>query len=362
MGAQQSTSALPATMRRLVLTHGAMDFDGVTIAVEECPIPTPRSGEVLVKVVAAPVNPSDYGKWKGKPGPPPKPVAMGLEGSGTVVASGGGVMAGSMVGKRIGFTNPAKGQGSYSEYVTVSALQCFPMPDEVPLEDACSFFVNPFTAYAIVDTARSRGSPGLVLTAAASQLGQMLVKLCKEERYPIVCVVRREAQAETLRALGAEHVVVTAGGEAKELKEVVAQLGITVAFDAVAGPMTAALLAALPNKSTVYVFGRLSGEPAHCPPLDLIYFEKKVEGFLVAGHAGSWLRKDGLLKMGLRQRACAQRVCPALAEGGWAASTFVDCTPDTMWASFLSLYKSEGFTGKKLRVRLDGGADATSAA
>ena len=151
-----------------------------------------------------PVNPSDYGKWKGKPGPPPKPVAMGLEGSGTVVASGGGVMAGSMVGKRIGFTNPAKGQGSYSEYVTVSALQCFPMPDEVPLEDACSFFVNPFTAYAIVDTARSRGSPGLVLTAAASQLGQMLVKLCKEERYPIVCVVRREAQAETLRALGAE--------------------------------------------------------------------------------------------------------------------------------------------------------------
>ena len=66
--------------------------------------------------------------------------------------------------------------------------------------------------------------------------------------------------------------------------------------------------------------------------------------------------------MGLRQRACAQRVCPALAEGGWAASTFVDCTPDTMWSSFLSLYKSEGFTGKKLRVRLDGGADATSAA
>ena len=170
-----------------------------------------------------------------------------------------------------------------------------------------------------------------MLTAAASQLGQMLVKLCKEERYPIVCVVRREAQAETLRALGAEHVVVTAGGEAKELKEVIAQLGITVAFDAVAGPMTAALLAALPNKSTVYVFGRLSGEPAHCAPLDLIYFEKKVEGFLVAGHAGSWLRKDGLIKMGLRQRACAQRVCPALAEGGWAASTFVDCTPDTMW-------------------------------
>ena len=189
------------------------------------------------------------------------------------------------------------------------------MPDEVPLEDACSFFVNPFTAYAIVDTARSRGSPGLVLTAAASQLGQMLVKLCKEERYPIVCVVRREAQAETLRALGAEHVVVTAGGEAKELKEVIAQLGITVAFDAVAGPMTAALLAALPNKSTVYVFGRLSGEPAHCPPLDLIYFEKKVEGFLVAGHAGSWLRKDGLIKMGLRQRACAQRVCPRARRG-----------------------------------------------
>ena len=123
--------------------------------------------------------------------------------------------------------------------MTVSALQCFPMPDEVPLEDACSFFVNPFTAYAIVDTARSRGSPGLVLTAAASprpDAGEAVQGGALPDR------VRRaaEAQAETLRALGAEHVVVTAGGEAKELKEVIAQLGITVAFDAVAGPMTAA--------------------------------------------------------------------------------------------------------------------------
>ena len=91
----------------LVLTPARWTLGGVEAVERELRFDA-RSGEVLVKVVAAPVNPSDYGKWKGKPGPPPKPVAMGLEGSGTVVASGGGVMAGSMVGKRIGFTNPQR--------------------------------------------------------------------------------------------------------------------------------------------------------------------------------------------------------------------------------------------------------------
>ena len=135
---------------------------------------------------------------------------MGNEGCGTVVASGGGLTAlFASVGTKVGVANIGKGQGSYSEYITVKAAEaCFPMPDSLDVAAAASFFVNPYTVVGILDTTTQIGSPGLVHTAAASQVGQMLVKLCKQRKVPLINVVRREAQAEKLRSLGAEHIVV----------------------------------------------------------------------------------------------------------------------------------------------------------
>ena len=145
------------------------------------------------------VNPSEYGEWKKvfEEGVEWKPLSCGKEGSGIVVASGGGVWANSMVGSKVGFANLTGGQGAYSEYVTAGFTSTFSMPADVPVEDACSFFVNPFTAFGIVDTAKSLGARGFVHTGAASQLGQMLVKLCTAKgnnpnAMTIINVVRRE--------------------------------------------------------------------------------------------------------------------------------------------------------------------------
>jgi NADPH:quinone reductase len=170
--------------------------------------------------------------------------AQGKEGSGIVVASGGGVYANSVVGKHVGFITNVKGEGSYAEYTCVNALEgVFPLPDQVEVADAASHFVNPYTAYGFLDTVRNRhsgkGRPGLVQTAAASQLGQMLVKLCKQEKMTLINVVRREEQAETLRALGAEHVIVSSeDGWEEKLKDLVKEHKIQIAFDAIAGEMS----------------------------------------------------------------------------------------------------------------------------
>ena len=162
---------IPATMKRLVLTTPDEDMSKVVLSVEEVPVPKPRSGELLIKVAAAPINPSDYGVWRNTK-PERCPLAIGNEGSGVVVASGGGsarIVAG--VGTKVGFVNLPKGQGAYSEYVTVSAMTgTFPLPADLEVELAASFFVNPYTVFGILDTVQQRGATGLVHTAAASQV------------------------------------------------------------------------------------------------------------------------------------------------------------------------------------------------
>ena len=281
---------VPTQMRRVVLVRPAEEIADAQLEVETVPVPVPSSGEVLIRVVAAPVNPSDYGKFKssghGATDATFAKVPMGNEGSGVVIASGGGIMANGLVGKSVGFVNLKK-QGSWSEYVTASALTAvFPLPAELPVEDAASFYVNPFTAVAIIDTVRSRGANAFVHTGAASQLGQMIAKYTttSAKDMTVLHVVRREEQAATLRALGAQHILVTAGDPSSwkgELKKQIAALKITTAFDCIAGEMTQTLVDALPKGSTTFVYGRLSGEAARVAPLDLIYFNKKLQGLCV---------------------------------------------------------------------------------
>lgn len=148
MGLSQSHE-IPKTMRRLVLVESNADITKSKIVVEEVDVPVPKPGEVLVKVLASPINPSDYGEWNhvnpdDTTGGSAK--AIGKEGSGIVVASGGGIYANQVVGCRVGFVTNVKGQGAYAEYTTVDALKgIFPLPENVPTEDAASHFVNPYT-------------------------------------------------------------------------------------------------------------------------------------------------------------------------------------------------------------------------
>ena len=218
-------SDLPATMRRLRSTVGS---DGtVTVSLETVPVPEPRDGQVLVRVEAAPLNPSDIavllagasvadGQRDGDALRVPlpegarglltarvdQPTVVGNEGAGVVVATGAG--AESLAGKTVAFL----AGGAYAEYRVVPAMMCLPLPDGTDPRDGASCFVNPLTALGMVETMRREGRTALVHTAAASNLGQMLVRICQEDGIGLVNVVRRPEQAELLRQLGAEHVVV----------------------------------------------------------------------------------------------------------------------------------------------------------
>lgn len=361
LSSSSTTSELPTSMRRWVLVQVNDDVTKAVLKVEEVPLPVPASGQVLIRVVAAPVNPSDYAIWQRSRPVQGDPEPQGNEGSGVVVQSGGGVYANSLVGKNVGFVCNVKGSNSYAEYCVVDPMTgCYPLPESVPVADAASHFVNPYTAYGFVDTVRSRHvasssspRPGFIHTAACSQLGQMLVKLCLKEEITLINVVRRKSQAETLRSLGAEHIVNSSEeGWETTLKSKIKELGIQFAFDAVAGEMTGKLLSMLPRKGTCFVYGRLSNEPcSNVQPLDLIYRRKKIEGFFLS----SWMKKGGIASMYLRSKRATAAVHEGLAPAatgsgaGWSRTNFEDCSLDGMWDSFLDLC-AHGFTGRKLRI------------
>jgi NADPH:quinone reductase len=255
----------------------------------------------------------------------------------------------------VGFIIENPTQGSYSEYVTVDALKgIFPLPENVPVEDAASHFVNPYTVYGIVDTARStytgKGTLGFIHTGAASQLGQMMVKYCTQEKITLINIVRRDEQAEILRSLGAEHIIVSNTSDWEEkLQAMIKDLDIRIAFECVSGEMTGKILSLLPSKSTLFVYGSLSGSPCNgIEPLDLIYRKKRVEGWLLP----TWLLTGDPVTMLMRIRSATSAVHGGLVKGGWAESQFDDCTMDNMIDRFRELIDN-GFTGRKLRIRMD---------
>jgi hypothetical protein len=215
MGSSASSFEAPAEMRRLVLTEpcdvgedGLPDYKSCRLVVETVPTPVPRSGQVLVRMAAAPLNPSDYGAWK-KSGEGPVgnatkdggPRPIGLEGSGVVVASGGGMMASRLVGKNVGvMVKGGSGQGSFSEYVCVSATgQAFALGENVPVEDGCSFLVNPWTVVGLVETALSLGSsPAFINTAAASQVRHPVLQLWGQLLCSTTCTPSRVCHPRSL--------------------------------------------------------------------------------------------------------------------------------------------------------------------
>jgi hypothetical protein len=151
-----------------------------------------------------------------------------------VVATGAGAEA--LAGKAVGFL----GGGAYAEYRVVPAMMCLELPEGTDPRDGASCFVNPLTALGMVETMRREGHTALVHTAAASNLGQMLVRICLEDGIGLVNVVRRPEQADLLTALGAEHVVVSsAESYTADLAAAVGATGATLGFDAIGGGETA---------------------------------------------------------------------------------------------------------------------------
>jgi len=218
---------------------------------------------------------------------------------------------------------------------------------DLPIEDAASFFVNPYTAVGIFETLKSEGCKAFVHTAAASQLGQMMIKYAPKENIEMICVVRREEQAEVVKDLGAKYVVVTGSDDSwkKDLKEKIDELNAFVAFDAVAGKMSGDLLDLLPPMTgTLYIYGGLAGPAEGIRPVNLIYEQKKIKGFSLL----AWIKSGGVLAT----TTASSKVNPGLKEGGWCTSQFKDVSMQNLKDEMRALF-DKGFTGVKLRLRFD---------
>ncbi len=298
---------LPATMRAIVLPRHAVDLSEAIagLRVEERPVPSLRKGQVLIRMLAAPCNPSDllflqdqYGVKKTLPSVP------GWEGVGEVVASGGGFLPWFLKGKKVACAGQADRDGTWAEYFVTEAAQCLPLLAGMDAVQGSMLIVNPFTAAALLDEARSLGSNAVVHLAAASQLGRMMLPLAKDMRIPLLNVVRRPAQVELLRGLGAEHVLnSSAPGHAEELRALCQRLGATVACDPVAGPRTGQVLEAMGQGGTVLVYGALSGEACGgIDPIGLIFKQQRVRGFWLS----EWVQSRGMLAI-LRRGNALQR-------------------------------------------------------
>ncbi|MCH8342939.1 MAG: zinc-binding dehydrogenase, partial [Planctomycetes bacterium] len=303
---------LPAQMRAVTLAEHHQELDEAIrgLTVTQRPVPTPGRGQVLVKIEAAPCNPSDLIFLQGRHDQQRTlPAVPGREGAGTVVASGGGWFAGWLKGRRVACAVRGDRDGTWAEYFLADAADCIPLKRKLTLRQGASLIINPLTAMGLLATARADGHRGAIHTAAASQLGRMLLPLAAEADFPLICVVRRTEQVELLKAAGAAHVLNSSDDDfPHRLHSACREHGVTAAFDAVGGAMTGMLLAAMPARSCVYLYGSLAGEPCRdIGSMDLIYHGKKVAGFYLA----DWLGRRGLL----RNLAASNRAQQMLIDG-----------------------------------------------
>lgn len=245
----------------LQLRSTVKDDNTLELTLVDEPIPEPGPDEVLVKVEATPINPSDLGLLFGPAdlntvrvsGTAERPVVtadippelmkmvtsrvgqsmpVGNEGAGTVIAAGSSETAQALIGKRVG----GVGGAMYGQYRCVNAFMCLPLDDDTTAAEGASCFVNPLTALAMVETLRMENHKALVHTAAASNLGQMLNKICISDGVDLVNIVRKPEQEALLRDLNAKYVINSTDDDFMDaLTEALYETGATLAFDATGG-------------------------------------------------------------------------------------------------------------------------------
>lgn len=276
-------------------------YNGLSaLRVVEKPVPELRGGQVLVKVEVAAVNPSDLMFIKGRYGfTKPLPVVPGFEASGRVV-SGHGTYARALVGRRVACAVQQQGDGTWAEYAAVDAMSCLPLLPSVSFEEGAALFVNPFTAYALLERARKARARAVVQTAAASALGKMILRLSQRAGLPVIHIVRRDEQVQQLRELGATDVLNSeTPGFLEYLTARCHELGATLAFDAVASDLSRMVVQAMPEGSTLIVYGALSEQNVAISPSELIFRHQRVEGFWLSTYM-SQLGLPGLLRRALK--------------------------------------------------------------
>ncbi|MBM3646578.1 MAG: NADH oxidase [Alphaproteobacteria bacterium] len=331
-----ATAVTGLQLRSLIKKSGELELTLVEVA-----IPEPGPEQVVVKVEATPINPSDLGLLLGPAdmstakatgsGTATKVTAqvpaqalpflaarldqampVGNEGAGTVVKAGSSEAAQRLLGKTVSMI----GGAMYAQYRLLKATDCQALPAGTTAAEGASWFVNPLTALGMTETMKREGHKALVHTAAASNLGQMLNKICQEDGIGLVNIVRNAAQAKLLRDIGAKHVVdSTSPGFTDELTQALVETGATIAFDAIGGGKLASqILTAMEialNKTAkeysrygstthkqVYIYGSLNTGAVEL-----------TRNYGMAWSVGGWLLTPFLQKVGrpeqvrLRERA-----------------------------------------------------------
>ncbi|UUZ64612.1 zinc-binding dehydrogenase [Polaromonas sp. P1-6] len=279
MSTHMSTSSpISLSIRSLVKASGEL-----RVSLEQAVLPEPGHDEVLIRVLATPINPSDLG-WlfgtadigtaqeagstdaplltariplAGMPAMASRigtPLPVGNEGAGVVVATGASPEAQVLLGKKVCTLSG----GMYAQYRCTKAALCMELPEDVTATEGASCFVNPLTALSLLDAMKRDGHQAVVQTAAASNLGQMVLRICLKDGIEIVNVVRSQAQEELLRSQGARHVFnSTSPTFTQDITACLLETGATAVFDAIAGGATgtqilACIEAAQVSKLTTY--------------------------------------------------------------------------------------------------------------
>src|SRR5262245_18947278 len=262
--------------------------------VRDLPTPEPGPGQVRVRMLASPINPSDLLYIRGLYGKaPPLPATPGFEGVGIVQASGGGLLARRVMGKRVAVLNRAT--GNWQEQTVVLARQAIPLPDDLPLEQAATFFVNPASAVVMTQyVLRIPRGAWLLQTAAGSALGRMVIRLGKQNGFRTINVVRRREQGEELLRLGADTVICSSDESiAERALAITNAAGVPFAIDAVGGKTASDAVLALGPNGRMLVYGTLSMEPLSIDPRVLMVNHKTVEGFWLS----EWVARQNVVTM-----------------------------------------------------------------
>jgi NADPH:quinone reductase-like Zn-dependent oxidoreductase len=352
------------------------------VSLQSVPVPEPGADEVLVRIEATPINPSDLGLLFGLAdmgtmqvsGTAERPVLsaripdrfmkamaaradeampVGNEGAGTVVKAGASPAAQALLGKTVAII----GGAMYAQYRCIVASQCLLLPPDASAADGASWFVNPLTALGMTETMRRENHKALVHTAAASNLGQMLNKICIKDGIGLVNIVRSKEQADILHKIGAKHVVdSTADTFMDDLTNALVETGATIAFDAIGGGKLAGqiltCMESAANKTAkeysrygsnvykqVYIYGSLDNRPTELS-----------RAFGLTWGVGGWLLTPFLQKIGPAEIGrLRQRVASELKTTFASHYTQVVSLPEVLQLSNIAVYNKRS-TGDKFLI------------
>jgi len=364
-------------LRSLIKSSGELEISLLSV-----PTPEPGPDEVVVRVEATPINPSDLGLLTGAAdlstvkvsGSKENPIVtakvpeagmramagrldqsmpVGNEGAGVVIRTGSSEAAKALMGKTVSMI----GGAMYAQYRCIRVSECMPLPAGTSAAEGASWFVNPLTSLGMTETMRREGHKALVHTAAASNLGQMLNKICLKDGIPLVNIVRSREQTDLLRKIGAKQVVdSTSPAFVDDLTNALVETGATIAFDAIgggklAGQILTCMETAI-NKNAkdysrygsnvhkqVYIYGSLDPRPVEL-----------VRTFGMAWGVGGWLLFPFLMKIGRADsQKLRERVVNELKTTFASHYTRVVSLPEALDLANLAIYAKRA-TGEKFLI------------